>query len=143
MKKITNLIDFVLNDTLNIHKEISIGRLSKRHGKILYDHVGVNYKRSHKILDSSAIRHTMRKHGNVTSESKRGANRCNLTYKDFELLPRILSEPDEIIYKGKNSQKQDVFCFNKRVGYLYIAAMSIRVSKISAKIVFSSLYIRK
>lgn len=140
MKGLAQFIESVLQDTLNTHNEIFVGKLSKKHARIIYDCIGVRYKKIPKIIDSSAIRHIVRKHGTV-KEVKMGQIRVEK--KDLFLITQIIGEPDEIIYKGKNSQKQDVFCFNRNLGDLYICAMTIRISKNGAKLVLSSMYIQK
>lgn len=140
MKDLVQFIESVLEDTSNNHNEIAIGKLSKKHARVIFNCIGINYNKIPKVLDSSGIRHILRKHGSV-KEAKRG--QILVSKKDLFLIPHIVGNPDEIIHKGKNSQRQDVFCFSKNIEDLYICAMAIRVSKRGAKLIVCTMYIQK
>ncbi len=140
-EKITELVDFVINDTKNVHKEVEIGKITKRSSSFIYKTLKINIRRSVIIIDSSGIRHTMRKHSNSLKESNSG--QVAVSYNDFKLLPKILSLPGKIEYKGKNALKQDVFIFIKQLENLYLVAMCIRPSKHGIKVVYATMYIKK
>jgi len=140
--KISQLIDFIENDNGNTHFEISIGKVTKRTASVFYKYLKINIRRSFIVIDSSAIRHTMRRHGyNQQRESKSG--QVIVSYKDFKLIPNIIAHAGNIEYKGKNNLKQDVFLFIKQLDNLYFIAMCVRPSKYGTKLVFGTMYIRK
>ena len=61
---------------------------------------------------------------------------------DFELIPKII-QTENVKYGGKNSLKQDVFVFEKRIGNLFFVVEAVRQSKRGNKLVFQTLYKRK
>ena len=139
--KISKLIEFIIDDKENSHSEITIGKVTKRHSSIFYKTLKVHINKSAIVIDSSAIRHAMRKHSNTVREFNRG--QIAVTYNDFEHIPNILAHPGRIEYKGKNNLKQDVFMFIKQLDNLYLVAMCVRPSKFGTKLVFGTIYIRK
>ena len=54
----------------------------------------------HRVIDGSAVRHTLNKHGNPKLEGRRG--QVAITGEDFETIPQILAAPEFWILGTKN-----------------------------------------
>jgi hypothetical protein len=138
-KSIKELIEIALSS--NQHAEYNFTLLTKQQAKIIEEKIGIDLTGVHRIIDTYGIKHAIKEHGSASKEHSRGQEPVNLD--DFLLIPQILKEPDKIEYAGKNSLRQDVFKFSKRVGWLYIVAEAVRVSSKGNKLVFITLYKRK
>lgn len=97
--KIKKLVKFALSDRLNQHKEIVIGKVSKRQADFFLQEIGIDLENAERCLDTSAIRHIIKEHGSEKTEQARGQVPINLD--DFELITSILENADEISYKRK------------------------------------------
>ena len=62
------------------------------------------------ILDTSSIRHIMKKHG-TANEYRRG--QVPITEQDFMELPYLFDTPDTITYSGKTRQGLDAISYTK------------------------------
>lgn len=140
-KSIKELINLALNDKSNIYAEYTLGKLSPSQSKIIEAIAGQKLVGTSRIIDTSSIRHTLRKHGSEIIESKHG--QIAVSIDDFNKIPLILKEPDSITYIGKNRLKQEVFVYQKKIGPIYYVAEAIRLSKRSNKLVFQTMYKRK
>ncbi|MER2492325.1 LPD38 domain-containing protein [Catenovulum sediminis] len=63
------------------------------------------------VVDTSAINHTFRKHGNQSTEEKRG--QIAVTEKDFNRIPEIVANPDEITNAGKDDLGNQLIRYRK------------------------------
>lgn len=125
--EIKKLVEFALSDRLNQHKEIVIGKVSKRQADFLLQEIGIDLENAERCLDTSAIRHIIKEHGSEKTEQARGQVPINLD--DFELITSILENADEISYKGKNRLKQDTFVYKKKIQDIYVVMEAVRLSK--------------
>lgn len=124
----------------NKHYELVLSYLPNYQATIIEKYVGVNLAGVERIIDTYAIKHTIKMHGNERTEKSRGQLPVNID--DFELIPEIL-KTDIVKYGGKNALKQDVFVFEKRIGNLYFVVEAVRFSKKGNKMVFQTLYKKK
>ena len=62
-------------------------------------------------IDGSAIRHSIKSHGNAKKEAARG--QIAITDADFEAIPDILSAPDTAVYGLKNDIGRDMIVYLK------------------------------
>lgn len=126
-KAIKDLVNFALSDKTNFHKEIIIGKVSESQAKEIKNLFGFDLQGVERYIDTSAIRHTIKKHGSEKTETSRGQIAINID--DFELIPEILKNPDEIKFLGKNKLKQNVLEYRKKVENMYVVLQAIRESK--------------
>ena len=63
------------------------------------------------VIDTSAIRHIEKRHGDARTEAAHGQVAVSDT--DFELIPEILSAPDHVILGLKNNRHQDIIGYVK------------------------------
>jgi len=76
-------------------------------------------------LDSHAVRHINKSHGDQAAEAKRGQRA--VTAEDYEMLPLILNSPDTIEDGGKTDAGTPVVRIAKDIfGELYVAAFEVR-----------------
>ena len=111
VKSIKELVNLALSEESNFHAEYTLGKLPAKQSRIIETITGYKLIGSDRIIDTSGIRHTLKKHGSESIESKHG--QIAVSIDDFNKVPLILREPDQIIYSGKNRLKQDVFCTRK------------------------------
>lgn len=65
-------------------------------------------------VDSHAIAHIIKNHGNAKTEALRG--QLPITAEDVAMIPEIIRSPDtQISYAGKNAQGLDVIQYTKRI----------------------------
>lgn len=141
VKSIRNLVAFALADRANVSAQYIFSKLPRSQAQRIEKLIGVDLTGAPRLIDTSGIRHALRKHGNAVTEARRGNIAIN-TY-DFEKIPSVLANPDEVKYGGKNSLNQDVFVFEKRIDNLYFVVEAIRFSKSGNKLVMQTLYKKK
>lgn len=138
-EKIRYLVDKALSNE-NKHYELMISYLPKYQAKILEAQFDVDLTGVERVIDTYGIKHTIKEHGSEKTELLRGQLPVNID--DFELIPEII-KTDNVKYGGKNSLRQDVFVFEKRIGNLYFVVEAVRFSKKGNKLVFQTMYKRK
>lgn len=134
--EIQKLVDFALSDKLNQHKELIIGKVNKKQAEVMEAETGVNLLGKERFIDTSTIRHIIKRHGSEKTEASRGQVAINLD--DFDLIPEILEKATEIKYLGKNYLKQDVFEYRKKIKNTYVVIEAIRLSKKKSNRIFIS-----
>ena len=65
------------------------------------------------VLDGSAIRHTLNRHGNVSAEHSRGG--LPITDADFEKIPEVIDSRDRIVLGLKTKGGRDAIGYLKRM----------------------------
>lgn len=138
VKSIKQLVSIALSS--NAHVEIVIGKLPIKQARIIEKIIGENLVGCERLINTSAIKHTLNAHGSPEREEKRG--QIAVTIDDFQKIPLILKEPDSIKYAGKNKRSQDVFLFTKKIGFTYIVAECVRNAN-KKKLDFGTMYKRK
>ena len=124
----------------NEHQQLIIGKMPIKQSKLVESIINLKLVGATRIMDTSMIRHTIRKHGSIILESKQGQEAVNID--DFEKIPLILKEPDTISYEGLNSRKQHLFCYKKWIGVNYYVVEAVRIAKKNA-LIFTTMYKRK
>ncbi|MEZ4880699.1 MAG: hypothetical protein R2801_11110, partial [Chitinophagales bacterium] len=76
-----------------------------------------------------------------TKEAKQG--QIAITIDDFILLPEVYIHPDKIEYIGKNSLKQDLLRYSKKIDESLLIIEALRVSKRGYKLIFTTMYKKK
>ena len=141
IQSIQQILITTLSDTTNGHFKTTIGRLPKSQAEFIASYVGADLTGALRILDSSGIRHALRRHGNAVTEATRG--QVAITPADFELLPTILQNPESMEYYEITALGHPLFLYTKRVGSWYFVTESVRTSKYGATLVFQTMYKRK
>lgn len=82
-------------------------------------------------FDNSAVRHTLKDHGNAEIEATRGQVAIGMT--DFGLLPLILAEPDAVYKRGMSKQNVEIIAFSKLIdGEGYWVLQEVRTKDVLA-----------
>ena len=76
------------------------------------------------VLDTAAIRHIFRKHGNPVAEERRG--QIAVTIEDFEQLPAIVSSPDEIMFQPRGKGRTHRIVLAKRINGFVVFVEEVR-----------------
>lgn len=101
-KTIADLVKKVKSDSSNTIDKTIIGSVTKEGAEFLSALTGVDISVDYKhIIDRSSIYHVLNKHGNESEETSRG--QIAITEKDFESIPDILNNPDDI-FPGKTTK---------------------------------------
>jgi hypothetical protein len=79
------------------------------------------------MLDGSGLQHALRQHGNKTESQE---HQLPLTGADFEMLPEIIANPDQIV-KGKDSPRNNLkrIVYIKRINGHTLAVEEVRTGK--------------
>jgi hypothetical protein len=136
-ESIKQIVELALGDNKSSSGEFIMSKLPIKQAKIIEAYIDKNIVGGKRLIETSAIRHTMKRHG-----IERRVNQIAVIIEDFQKIPLILKEPDKIVYGGKNKLQQHIFLYHKRIGCNYIIAEAIR--SINKKtLVFCSLYKQK
>ena len=95
----------------------------------------IGYERT---IDTSAIRHILKKHGNQQKEILRG--QIAVTDEDFELI-QFIAVPDNIISFSKNKLGNDCLLYKTQLDDMFFYAEEIRTGK--KHLALNTLYKRK
>jgi len=83
-------------------------------------------------LDTNAINHTLKQHGNENVEKLRG--QIVVVKNDFSLIEKVVIEADNICLAGKSSIGNDLIIFEKNIEQItYFMVFEIRKIVISKK----------
>ena len=140
-KEIKELVEYALNSKSNKKKELVIGKVNKQQASQIEHYTGINMFGCERVIDNYMIRHTIGKHGSAIKEAKQGQIAINTD--DFLLLPDVFSNPDSIVYVGKNSLKQDCFKYSKMFQNTVVIIEAVRLSSRGNKMVFTTMYKKK
>ena len=82
-------------------------------------------------FDNSAVRHTLKDHGNAAVEAARGQVAIGIA--DFGLLPLILAEPDDVYKRGMSKQNVEIIALSKLIdGEGYWVLQEVRTKDVLA-----------
>lgn len=137
-KEIKELVDFALSDQLNKHKSIVIGTVNKKQAEIIKKETGFEMYGCDRLLDTSAIRHILRKHGSPKIEESRG--QIAVTLDDFEKIPSYIANASKIEYIEKNKLKRDAFQYTTEEDGAIIVIEGVVINKKGNKIMIETMF---
>jgi phage-Barnase-EndoU-ColicinE5/D-RelE like nuclease3 len=140
-KEIRELVEYALFDIENKNKALEIGIVNKKQSEVIKENTGIETYGCKRFLDTSAIKHILRKHGSIKTEEKRGQIAINID--DFENIPTYIANADLIEYVGKNLLQQDVFKYTSQQNGLIIIIESVVINKRGNKIYIETMYKKK
>lgn len=140
-KEIKELVQFALSDKLNKHKSIVIGKVTKKQALVIQKETGIDMYGCERIIDTSVIRHIIRRHSSPKSEEKLG--QIAITLDDFENIPKYLSSAYKMEYLGKNKLDQDVFQYETIDNGTVIILEAVRINKYGNKMLIETMYKKK
>ena len=110
----------------NKSSKIELGMLSESDVKLLELKTGFNLQGYKRVLDTSAIKHTLSHHGNKTIEAARG--QVAIIPGDFEKIPEILKS-ENVIFSGKNKIGRDCLLYEAFISGTYYYIEEIRTGR--------------
>ncbi|MCF6241999.1 MAG: hypothetical protein L3J74_11710 [Bacteroidales bacterium] len=124
-----NIKEFVeksLQERTNKQKKYKLNKVTDKQAKEIFELTGIDAKGYQWVIENFFLYHTLKEHGNIIQEQKRGQIAINNT--DFEKIPDIIVNPDKItLSKGKNSNIH--LKIEKQLDELYFYIVEIRKGK--------------
>lgn len=108
---IKEFIQKVLNTKSNKSDQHSLGVLTEAEIEKLKEKTGFDLKGYTRVIDKFGVIHTIKKHGDSKREESQG--QVAVTPRDFEIVPDIVRNADEIENAGKNNVGNDVIKYTK------------------------------
>ncbi|HEY4060745.1 MAG TPA: hypothetical protein VGM30_02535 [Puia sp.] len=140
--QIAKLIEYASADTTNTHQEINFGNVPNFQAQEINFKTEIKINGAVKIMSSSGIIHTIKRHGDDKEESKRGQK--GITNSDFELIPSILATPDSVnkgIVTGRGDQS---LVFVKKINsFEYYVVMAVKKNDANIRLFFTTMYAKK
>lgn len=137
--KINEFVLESLNSRDNINKKIKIFKVSDKIAKEIKEKTNINVLNYTHVIDKYSIKHTFKNHSNINSELKRGL--IPITLKDFERIPDVIKNFDEIKYGGKNKVGRDVIIYVKKLNGFIFYIEEIRSLK-KKELVMQTMYVK-
>lgn len=125
-----NINDFILkilSNQSNIQEKYSLGKLSSEEIEAIKNKLDIDLTGYNRVIENFGIYHALKHHGNIRTENARGQIPINL--EDFEKIPQITKEPDDIKNLGKSKRGGIVLQFIKRIGNLFFYDEEVRNAK--------------
>ena len=122
-----NLKDFirkVLDNPSNIQEKYSLGKITDEQAKVIQEKTGLDVSGYERVIENFGLYHTLKHHGSKKKEERRGQKA--ISPDDFEKIPKIVNEPDEIINLGQCKRGGVLIQFIKRIGDLFFYDEEIR-----------------
>jgi hypothetical protein len=143
LSQISELFDYATSLEPNKpYKEIDFGIIYNYKAQEINQKTGIRLNLAKKKLSSFGIVHALGSHGNDAKETARGQK--GITRADFEFIPGILSDFDEVTYGGKNSKGKDSIVFIKKIrGLIYHVVMATSGEGKDANLYFNTMYIKR
>ncbi|MBD2751753.1 PBECR3 domain-containing polyvalent protein [Spirosoma validum] len=113
-----------LRQSLPENKQIILGTVPDSIVQQVVIECGIDLTNYMFTIDTYAIRHIMKSHGNPQKKEARGQKA--ITTDDFELIYQIINDSDVVFYDGKNRIGREVIQFQKRIGDRYIILKEVR-----------------
>jgi hypothetical protein len=105
---IKEFVKKVLENRSNNQEKYDLGEISDDEAEKIKEETNVDVKGFKRVLESFGILHAFKHHGQEKKETDRG--QIPITAEDFEKVPEITSNPDEI---KKRRRKQAGYYFDK------------------------------
>lgn len=137
-QKIRKLVEFATKDKSTSNQIVLIGELTDTDVTLLKAKTGFNLAGYSRIIDKSAVKHTLDFHGNPKTENARG--QIAVVAEDFELIPEILKSKN-VIFSGKNKLGRDCLLYEAHIGNTYYYVEEIRTGR--KHLALQTLYKRK
>ncbi len=90
-----------------------LGKVKQNIADTIKSRLGIDVNNYNISLSADSIRHTIKKHSNVDVENARG--QVALTSEDFQNIPDIINNPDNIELSGKSKQGKPSIKFEKNI----------------------------
>ena len=126
IKAIGELVNFSKTDRFNKNKVLKLSLITNEVAKRIENKTGFDLFGYTRTIDTSAIRHILKKHGNQEKESQRG--QIAVLDSDFNLINAI-ALPENIISFEKNKLGNNCLLYKTKIVETYFYAEEIRTGK--------------
>jgi len=137
-ERITNFIAEILQNKGKKNK-LNLGKLSKKEVEKIKEELGFDLENYCRVMDNSAINHTLNHHSNPKTEAQRG--QIAVVPEDFVLIPKITSEFDKLEYADKNQHGRDLIKYIKEMTEKLVYVEEIRTGR--KEVALQTLYKQK
>jgi hypothetical protein len=125
-KEIEDLVDYALSDISTNNMFVSLGLLTTKQVRKIKAVTNLDLSGYEIVIDKSAVRHTIKNHGNIKTEKLRG--QIAVTEKDFNLIPTIITT-GKIKYLGVNKVGRDIIEYEAKINDAYYCVQEVRTKK--------------
>lgn len=133
------IIKSIKNDKNNLYF-YELGTIPNKQIKSIKSKFKIDLSGYNRVIDNYSIKHILIRHGNEKQEAKKG--QIAITLDKFELIPKVLNNPDEITVVGKNKIGNNVIKYTKKINDIIICIEEI--SGLKTKIIgLQTMYIKK
>ena len=136
MSKITDFVNFAINDTTKISKSLNIGNTPNFEAQKVAAITGVSIKGLTKTITTDWIRHAFNGHGNDALEKKRG--QIGITVDCFDYLTDIINNYD-YVEEGDPTKRLKSVLFIKIVN---VGLLHVVMSCLSETLDFRTMYLK-
>ncbi len=136
--EIKQLVEFAKNSKSPINSKLQISYIDEKEAEILELKTGFKLFGFKRMIDKFGINHTLKNHGNIEIESKRG--QIAITDIDFELIPKIVKSQN-IIYVSKNKMGNDLILYEAIVNDTFYYVEEVRKGR--KELCMTTMYKRK
>lgn len=138
MSKISDLVIFTKKNPEVTDKQADLGNFPNAKAQQIAANTGVVVRGSKRILTAYGIRHALKGHGCDLEEKKRA--QIGVIDSDFDLIPKILNDPDEVIRGFDGNRGKKALKFRKVIGCEYWVVMSVFSQKGELILEFDTMY---
>jgi hypothetical protein len=96
-----------------VTEKLRIGPVSSDVAQVIKDHTGLDVSGYEHDIDTNAIQHIFKRHGDERKELSRG--QLPVTDADIEAIPSIVHSADAIVTGAKNARGQEIVGYIKRM----------------------------
>lgn len=116
--KISEFVISILNNRKNEHQKMNVAKVTKSEAEIILGKTGLNLSGYTHVVDTYGVKHAMGEHSNLSKEKHRGL--IPITISDFDRIPDIVENFDDVKFGGKNKAGRNVIVYIKRMnGYVF------------------------
>lgn len=138
----TSIREFVQNafGTKGNNERLYLGKIPNKTADMVLNNTGLEVHGFSSIMIGSDAWHAMKDHSDPVKEQQRG--QIPLTEEDFELLPQILADPDNVRLSGEaDSYGRKAIIFEKEIGNKYVTVQGY--SKGKQGLMFDTMWVNK
>lgn len=97
--------------------KIYMGKIGNKIANSIKSKTGIDVENYNLSFRSDTAKHIIKQHGNAETEAKRG--QVAVTEEDFQKIPQIVSEFDNVYLSGKSQEGKPSLTFEKEIDNIY------------------------
>lgn len=136
--EIKQLVEFAKSSKNPINSKLQISIIDELEAEMIELKTGFKLVGFKRIIDKFGINHTLKHHGNVDIENRRG--QIAITEEDFELVPQIVKSQN-IIHVSKNKIGNDIILYEAIIKDTFYYVEEVRKGR--KELCMTTMYKRK